>query len=586
MSRNEYDRANFLLSDEIDLDDAELALRIKFGKRLIESVPAEALERLQIIQPAIGCVNQCNFCSQVAGPVTREMDVPSLRALFGSLKYAMSQFEVGQVGQDRLHKPGVIFPYLDNDIGSYPHLKEFLTGVSSIGGRTRVSTVGWSRKNSELQNMHEDINSGYIDTIDGIRFSLTPYTIGWRTDREEYIKDFGNSLRTYKPLLETKGSGRRTGCIELRFAPDVQLGGMSEREVGNYRLKQVADYSFIVSSEDAEELENSTTEIQAVAETGVELTQNGVDALILVGASDTLSVQQIHAMFANSHTASKYQFDREARSVYKKGRLYRFNNADGEYFAFNPTKDPNTGIFDAVHMYPKTESRLESGVLDATRPFLNALMELKSRLGVGMRDDIPDNMDVTYQDVLNEIKADADMFSSVSLPRSEYIQNNVTPLVMALLEALQEAEINLNEILNYGFVVDTGVIVNQGKAVSEFRGLASLQDLPLTPNEEKGYGSTSQSSVRGNTWRISPVVSGSLLSVGGGYGKKSLPIVGENVQQGVSLGVYEWNPQTFDNRSVGGKALRSILIDATDLINPLSTINPSAARADNLRPGS
>lgn len=586
MSRIDHNTADLLLSDEEFLSEDEQDRRIKFGRQIIDCVPLEALEKLQIIQPAIGCVNQCNFCSQVAGPVTREMDVPSLRSLFGSLKYAMSKFEINQIGHDRMHKPGVIFPYLDNDIGSYPHLKEYLIGVRSIGGKTRISTAGWSRKNPELQAMHEGINSGYIDDIDGIRFSLTPYTIGWRADREEYVKDFGNSLKTYKPLLETKGSGRRTACVELRFAPDVRIGEVFEKEIGDYKLIQSGEYSFIIKHENVDELENGQTEIKTVSADGVELTNEGVEGLCVIGSVDALSNQQIQSMFANPLAYEGYQYEQNASNLYKRGNLHCFRNTDGKYFVFNPTKDPNSGVFDAIHIYPKSKFRQKSGVLDATRPFLNALMKLKAQHDVGVRDDFPDGKNVTYRDVLSLVRAEVDTFSDVSARRAEYIEKNILPILAALVDALRYAEIDPNEILNYGFVVDTGVIVNQGKAISEFKGLASRQDLPLTPNEEKGYGVTSQSSVRGNTWRIAPVVTGSSLAVGGGYGRKSLPIVEQEKEQSLSLGVFEWNPQTFDNHSVGGTALRSILMDASEITNPLKVTNPSAASVHNLRPGS
>jgi hypothetical protein len=55
------------------------------------------------------------------------------------------------------------------------------------------------------------------------------------------------------------------------------------------------------------------------------------------------------------------------------------------------------------------------------------------------------------------------------------------------------------ELFSRDFTIDTGQIVNQGRARGLFRGLVSLDDEPMTPREERGYGQVSLSSARGCT---------------------------------------------------------------------------------------
>lgn|SRR6266550_9100954 len=58
-----------LLDESIDtLTQEEIERRRAFGAAVISMVPAEALRDLSVLQPAVGCLSQCSFCSQEAGP--------------------------------------------------------------------------------------------------------------------------------------------------------------------------------------------------------------------------------------------------------------------------------------------------------------------------------------------------------------------------------------------------------------------------------------------------------------------------------------------------------------------------------------
>jgi hypothetical protein len=128
-----------------------------------------------------------------------------------------------------LHRPGVLFPYLDNDIGSYPHLDEYLRlAYEELGCRVRLATVGFSSGNHHLVQMHERIATTLAHPLAAVRFSWTSYTMGWtgqgqqqgETSRAQFISDFGSMLRTYRPVVEKIGANKESGCcVELRFAP-------------------------------------------------------------------------------------------------------------------------------------------------------------------------------------------------------------------------------------------------------------------------------------------------------------------------------------------------------------------------------
>lgn len=564
------------------LSAEEINRRVILGTRILDLLPPEALSRLQILQPAIGCLNRCNFCSQVAGPVTSELGSESLRAVIGSLRGAMLALGLERVGGDREHKDGVIFPYLDNDIGSYPYLSDYLVGIRSLGARTRISTVGWSRHNRSLQDMHEKIAIEQTGDIDGIRFSLTPYTHGWRVNRNEYLDDFGSALATYRPLIKEKGVGRRTACIEMRFAPDVQIGDVEYQTIGKYNIVRCREYSLVTRAEALEA--NGRSIIVGLTADGPELNQNGAEALQIVGELTNIDEGALSELFTSA-SEECLRLHKKYGVLVHRGQAHIFQNADGPYFCFNPLKSVREGTFTAIHYYPQTETRQTAGLLDATRPFLNNLLALKQQNGIEPREDFSSATEKHIKLLIHSLRREVELMRQFSTSRGAYIEENVIPIVEGLIYSMTVAGLTAADLFCYGLVVDTGVIVNQGKAITEFRGLASRPDMPMTPNEEKGYGDISQSSVRGNTWRISPIVALDHMLRVSGYGKKSLPIVSAN-DNGLSLGVFEWNPQTFNNNDVEGNKLRSLHVPVGDLLDSLVKITPEQGKKEYRLPGS
>lgn len=165
------------------------------------------------LTPATGCFNRCAFCSQQAGRDVWQFTERGLTD-FTRTCAAVAAERGLRIAGGRIHRRGVLFPYLDNDIASYPHL-DTLCGLARdvLGVRLRVSTIGYSSLNPHLTAMNERIAEQYGDVFDGIRLSLTPHTISWTgrdpdTSRAQFVRDFANALTTYRPVFDQLGHGR------------------------------------------------------------------------------------------------------------------------------------------------------------------------------------------------------------------------------------------------------------------------------------------------------------------------------------------------------------------------------------------
>src|SRR4051794_3660488 len=110
------------MSTSIDAKTAVNNVRPGLADQL-RALPDEAFTRLQYLTPATGCFNRCAFCSQQAGRDLWQLTRDGLTGF--ATAFADIAAERGlQIAGERTHRPGVLFPYLDNDIASYPHLDE------------------------------------------------------------------------------------------------------------------------------------------------------------------------------------------------------------------------------------------------------------------------------------------------------------------------------------------------------------------------------------------------------------------------------------------------------------------------------
>ena len=151
---------DFLLSCEKNISNKDYEIRKRIYEEFI-TLPEDFVSKMRHLQPQIGCFNNCSFCSKFSICKSEYWSLDTLKNIISALKYTSKNYTNDDIllAWDRTeHRVGVIFPYLNNDIAAYPYLKEFITlCYRELGTRTRISTVGFSRHNKELNKVHNDI---------------------------------------------------------------------------------------------------------------------------------------------------------------------------------------------------------------------------------------------------------------------------------------------------------------------------------------------------------------------------------------------------------------------------------------------
>ena len=515
-------------------EDIELRKKILYQLR---KLPDEMILKLRYFQPQVGCPNVCSFCSQWAGKTVIRITDRGLRNIISALKTIAIEIiardkgidicqiinadggltanfrlpEKGLVACSVNRKKGIIYPYLDTDIGSYLWFYEYVRYMSEdLGVSVRISTVGYSRHNKNLQMMHEKIVKEFPDAIAGIRFSLTPYTYGWTSagetsgkySRMEFNRDMANTIKTYSPLIKKLGVGRDTFCIDLRFKPEVFSEGkpLDEGYVYGHHFIHSGPY-LAFSSEKSIKLEIAKiTEIH-----GRKPILNTAPQPYLLVISDELLKNSDWRTVA-SELITEYDWGeikiRENMRV-TISDLYKYENAAGIYYALDPTFK-ETGHFEALHFYTKTESRKVSGYNNAERVFLNAIIDYKKKEGIPRREQFHNATFSDVNEVVKILRINADETARYDKVHSTHIKENILPLVESYIEILRSSGLNAELFFNPDFTEDTGQIVNQGRASTQFLGLAGKEDIPITPNEDRSFGALSFSSLNGIVYRLSP----------------------------------------------------------------------------------
>jgi hypothetical protein len=462
-------------------------------------LPDEAFTRLQYLAPATGCFNRCAFCSQHAGRDVWQLTATGLADVAHAIATVAAERGL-RLADGRAHRPGVLFPYLDNDIGSYPHLDLMCSLARDVlHVKLRISTVGYSSRSPHLVAMHQRIVHDYGDVLDGVRLSVTPYTAGWRAaaaepvSRAQFTRDMAAMLAAYRPLLDQLGHGAATAAAELRFAPLIGTGEVTDAVLDGRHILACGPH-LLISPDRTGPLPITTVD---------RLDGGGQPVLSTCGrrylhvTSDSLTDGSTTIRDAatgclpGSHRA-------------RKVTVFRLANADGDYYAADPGFHGD-GRFTALHLYPATETRRRSGYTDATRWLLNALVVYKAARGLGPRDPFPGATADDTAAVIGALEsAAARLDDGIDQAAAAHIRRNVIPLVTTYADALGQAGYPPGLLFSRDFTIDTGQIVNQGRARGLFRSLVSLDDEPMTPREERGYGQVSLSSARGTVWRIAP----------------------------------------------------------------------------------
>ena len=472
----------FLLSDEKEISKEDFEIRKKLYTEFM-NLPDNFVSKMRHLQPQVGCFNNCSFCSKFSVCKSEYWSLRSLRNIISALKYTAKGYTTDDVllaWDRREHRIGVIFPYLNNDIAAYPYLDQYiLLCYRELGARTRISSVGFSRHNKVLNEMHKKIGNGdYLCALGGVRLSMSQYGRVWEepgknNSLDEYALDLANFLSIYKPYYDLCGSGSRKMCCELRFNPLVENAKVLHFEHNGKFILAVSNYLYVSKNENI-----------SFEETFIENPYNHALSLSTEGVS-----------FYEYNLDQKVEDAKEVIEILDNGKLesirevevYLFKNKDGIYYSIDPrlTSEGNFGL----QIYPETEIRTKSGYIVTERFFINALYNYKQRRNLGLKDPV---FDTTFDDcleVVDILKEYAKYYHEVGKEeKSEYITKHVIPLIEVYIKALQESKYPSDVFFDKNFTIDTGMICNLGRAINLFKGITKFINEPLTPIHERNYG--------------------------------------------------------------------------------------------------
>lgn len=490
----------------------------------IRGLPTDTLSRMRILTPAVGCPNRCSFCSVGAGTTMFRLTEKGLHDVFSAIKEVTSADRDGKndgqplVSAGRTEStPGIIQAYYDNDIGSYPYTDQYLAQASDLNVKTDLASVGWSRHNTELQQMHERINTDLLDSISRIRFSWTPYTYGLtkaaertgRFSRDDMIADYANMLATYRPHVERFGIGQDRSHAEVRFRPLAESFDheLTDEFIYGHHVIQTGPYLLV--SKDRTDQPPLTANIKTVKNGRAEFTEDPTSYVMV--QSDQLVAENTWNQTAKRviadlsvETNDELTIDLGENALVKNVKLYSWENADGPYYAVDPGFQEGTDECNQKQFYPKTEKRRKSGYVDSQRYSLNALLAHQRKQGITLGEDFTD---ATWEDVAGVVGLMQDKSTELSKYNkraANYVASDVIPHVDGYAKALQLASYSPFFFFSKDFSIDTGSIFNQGRALHEFHGLASTIDAPMSPWEDRYFGNNSIKVSANTFWKWSP----------------------------------------------------------------------------------
>ena len=473
---------NYLLGDEVSISEQDLKIRRQLYYKFME-LPKEFVSKMRHLQPQIGCFNNCGFCSKFSVCKSEYWNEASLRNVISALKRTAQSYTDGDllIAWDRKeHRVGVLFPYLNNDVGSYLYLDKYVDlCYKELGARTRISTVGFSRHNKELSEMHERITSSeLLFALAGVRLSISQYGRVWEENNgknslEEYKKDLANFLSIYRPYFDKFGSGSRKMCCELRYNPLAVNSKVIETEIDGKKVIATGNYLFISRDKDVK------FRVAYIVDPYVHALEISEEPVIF---------SEYNLPFEITNEKKLIEFIKQNDLYYERDvEVYKFENKDGYYYAIDP-KITNEGNY-GFNIYPETDIRKKSGYLVTERFLLNAFYQFKKERGLNLRSTYANSTWDEVEKVFELCKEQISYYESCGkIDKAEYINEHILPIVRVYIDALKEAKYPSDCFFDSKFTIDTGMICNLGRAIGYFKGLTKFVNEPLTPTHERNYG--------------------------------------------------------------------------------------------------
>lgn len=477
----------------IDLNDIERKMLINEFNKL----PVEFFSRMRHLQPQIGCLNCCSICSKFASKNSDYWSKEQIDNVVYSLKQVATRYKDSApflVWNRAEYRPGIIFSYLDNDIGTYPYLDYYVEKLyKELGVKTRISTIGFSRHNEQLNAIHRRINDQLLDTLGGVRLSFTPYAIGWQDSKnyskEDYALDMANFLNIYKNYYKYAGSGSRQMCVELRYKPLCKNAEVINTDVlGHYVI--ICDKYLFISKE-----KNINFKISQVNDAYDHRIKINNDPVYF---NKYYVKEKINENIIKSLIQNNFVCISENIILLKENcKTYMFENKEGIYYTFDPHIEED-GCY-GIQIYPYTSIRRKSGYLITERYFLNVLFSYLKKA---------DKNNVTWEnvdEVLKELELLAIDYEKKDIKEiANYIKNDILDTLKWYVFSLKEANYSPKDFFDANFTIDTGIICNLGRGYQEFQGITSTVNEPLTPTHERNYGNKlSTMTQEGSVWRLS-----------------------------------------------------------------------------------
>lgn len=496
--------SNFLLSDEIEITKNDLNIRKELYEAFSE-MPEDFFSRMRHFQPQIGCFNNCSFCSKSSIYGSEYWAESSLRNVISALKEASREVtndDILLAYRRNEHRIGVVFPYLNNDIGSYEYLDKYIElSYKELGIRTRISTVGYSRHNEHLNNVHRYISKNLLPSLAGVRLSVTEYGKVFEDKSsayslEELKLDWANFLSIYKPYYEKYGSGSRNMCAELRFKPLVVNSSVFTFKYKSHFVIAFNNYLYISKDK---KIYFNTSYINNALIHSIDLTEKPI------------IFKYYDLDFNISNVEQVIDYLNKLDDNYKEVEVYQMKNNDGIYYAIDP-KLTSTGNY-GINVFPLEGSRQKSGYIISERFLLNAIAKLKAKYNKKLNEEYVNSTWIDVKEVIEICKTDAQNYLVNSkLEKADYIIKNVIPLVSTYIESLKLAGYTSDSFFDKHFTIDTGIICNMGRAIYEFKGLTDFLNEPLTPTHERNYGRHhSTMKIENSVWRLSCGFNNTLL---------------------------------------------------------------------------
>ena len=475
-------------------------LALKERKMLIEEfskLPVEFFSRMRHLQPQIGCLNCCSICSKFASKNSEYWNKEQIDNVVYALKEVASKYRENSpflVWDRAEYRPGIIFSYLDNDIGTYPYLDYYVEKLYNVlGVKTRISTIGFSRYNEELNLIHKRINDNLLDTLGGVRLSFTPYAIGWKDDenfsKKDYALDMANFLSIYKKYYEYAGSGSRQMCVEIRYKPLCKKAEVINTDIlGHYVI--ICDNYLFISKE--RNINFKISQVIDAYDHRIKINNSPV-LFYKFYAKEKINEEIIHKLIQNNFINNSS----DLILLKENCKTYMFENKEGIYYTFDPHIESD-GCY-GIQVYPYNDKRKKSGYLITERYFLNVLFKyLKNQ----------NTKDYTWknvEEVLASLKMLIEDYRNKGIEEiANYIEKDILETLNWYVFALKEAKYSPSVFFDANFTIDTGIICNLGRGFEVFQSITNTVNEPLTPTHERNYGNKlSTMTQEGSVWRLS-----------------------------------------------------------------------------------